>query len=209
MPRLLRLQDVRLTARPAAPPGYAFSSLVRLRLDWRLATLQIVIVPVAWLGFALMTASRGGPADPRLGLSLPRPTPLDLVVVLLTVAVALPVAHELAHGLVAASLGGRPVYGIGPGLAFCHVREFTGRNAYLAILGAPLVLLTVLGVAIVPVVPPVWRGPLLALLVANAAGAVGDLALLGRAVRLTGAALIADTREGFEVYLPIEAERPT
>lgn len=205
MPRLLRLNDVRLTARNATPPGYAFSSLVRLRLDWRLALLQVAIVPVAWVGFALLTAQIGGPVDPRLGLRLPLPTALDLAAVLLTIVVALPITHELAHGLVAGLLGGRPEYGIGPGIAFCHVREFTSRNAYLAILAAPLVLLSVLGVAIMPVVPPFWRGPLLALLVANAAGAVGDLALLVRAVRLPRAAAIADTREGFEIYLPLEA----
>src|SRR5438874_157137 len=53
-----------------------------------------------------------------------------------------------------------------------------------------------------PAPPRPLRGPALALLVANAAGAVGDLALLAQLARLPRGAVIADTRHGFEAYAP-------
>lgn len=202
MPSLWRLHDVRLTARAEAPPGYVYGRLCRLQLDWRLAALQVAIVPAAWFGFALLTAPLGGPATPRAGLALPRVGLLDLLAILQATVVVLPIVHELAHGLIAWLSGGRPVFGLGPGLAFCHIRALVDRNTYAVILGAPLVLLSVCGVTVMPLVPIFWRGPLLALLVANAAGAAGDLALLARVLPLPPGVLIADTREGFEVYQP-------
>lgn len=203
---LLRLQDVRLTARSATPPGYQFWQTCRLQLDWRLGILQALLVPAAWLAFVLITAPFGGPVDLRASLRVPPPTPIELVAIVATVVLALPAVHELTHGLVAGLLGGRPVFGIGPGLAFCHVREFVGRNAYAQVLGAPLLLISVLGVPLMAVVPAEGRGPLLGLLVANVAGAIGDIALLASVLRLPRAALIADTREGFEVYMPLTAD---
>ena len=114
--------------------------------------------------------------------------------------VVLPVVHELVHGAVAALYGGRPVYGIGPGVAFCHFREFVGTGAYAAILVAPLLVLSIVGVALMPITPGLLRGPLLAFLITNAAGAVGDIAALAQLFRLPAGALIADTSSGFEVY---------
>ncbi len=72
------------------------------------------------------------------------------------------------------------------------------RNA--AILVAPLLLISVVGVLLTPITPGLLRGPLLALLVTNASGAVGDIAALTQLVGLPRDALIADTSHGFEVY---------
>lgn len=205
--RLLRLTDVRATAEGSQPPGYRLVGRSRLNMAL-LAALNLAAFPVALVAFALLTAPRGGPLDLRafftgpFSFSVDPPLLLGIPLVLVTMVVVLPVVHELAHGLAVALCGGRPVYGIGPGLAFCHFREFMGRWQYAFILALPLALISLVGVAAMPAVPGLLRGPLLALLVANAAGAVGDLAFLAQLARLPRDVRIADTSEGFEVYRP-------
>jgi hypothetical protein len=205
----VRLGDVRETAAGTEPRGYRLVARGVLNLGL-LSVLNLAIIPPAWLGFALLTAPRGGPLDVRADGFTLRFGPLDLALVIATALLVLPVLHELAHGLVAALCGGRPVFGVGPGIAFCHMREWMGRGAYAAIVVAPLLLLSVGGVLAMPALPRLLRGPTLALLVANAAGAVGDLALLAQLARLPRGAVIADTRHGFEAYAPdgaVEGEK--
>ena len=211
--RLLRLTDVRATAEGSQPPGYRLVGRSRLNMAL-LAALNLAAFPVALVAFALLTAPRGGPLDLRafftgpFSLRVDPPILLGIPLVLLAMVIVLPVVHELAHGLAVALCGGRPVYGIGPGLAFCHFREFMGWWQYAFILVLPLALISLVGVAAMPVVPGLLRGPLLALLVANAAGAVGDLAFLAQLARLPRDARIADTSEGFEVYRPAAGAPP-
>jgi hypothetical protein len=112
----------------------------------------------------------------------------------------LPIVLELVHGAVAGAAGARPVYGIGPGVAFCHFRELVSKRVYAAILVAPLLVISIVGVALMPITPLLLRGPLLALLVTNASGAIGDLAALWQLRGLPRDALIADTNSGFEIF---------
>jgi Putative zincin peptidase len=207
MARLLRLSEVRETAEGEQPPGYALFRKGNLNLGL-LSVLSLVALPPAFVFFAFITAPLGGPFDLRGGeFSIPV-DPVGLVLVTIAALVILPVVHELVHGAVAALCGGKPVYGIGPGVAFCHFREFVGTWPYAAILVAPLLLLSIVGVVLMPVTPGLLRGPLLAILVTNASGAVGDIASLAQLSRLPPDALIADTSHGFEVYArTVEGDR--
>jgi hypothetical protein len=201
MSRLLRLQDVRATAVEDRPAGYELAG--RGRLDLKLLSiLSLVAFIPATLLFVWLTAMRGGPVRANNGQLNATFTLLALALIIVFALIVLPVVHELGHGVVASLCGGRPVYGIGPGIAFCHFREFVGKGAYAAILVAPLLFISVTGVALMPVLPDVLRWPVLALLIANASGAVGDLVALAQLLRLPRAVLIADTRAGFEYYLP-------
>lgn len=200
MPQLLRLSDVRATAAGSQPAGYRLRGRGHLNLGL-LSVLSLLALPVALVIFATLTAPLGGPL--RLGGKMSFAVgPLDIVLVLLAALVVLPVVHELIHGAVAGALGGRPVYGIGPGVAFCHFREFVGKWPYAAILVAPLLVISLGGALLMPLTPTPLRGPLLALMVTNASGAVGDLAALWQLVRFPSDILIADTNAGFEVYEP-------
>ena len=199
MARLLRLEDVRASAEGEQPDGYRLLRRGQLNLGL-LSLLSLGLMVPAFLFFVLITAPLGGPLDPGRGWVRPRFGPVDVLLVSVAGLVVLPVIHELIHGAVAALCRGRPVYGIGPGVAFCHFRELVGRRCYAAILVAPLVVISVVGVALVPLLPAIFGGPLLALLVSNAAGAVGDVAALLQLRGLPADALIADTRDGFEVY---------
>jgi hypothetical protein len=204
MPRLLRLSDVRATAEGIQPPGYRLRGRGQLNLGL-LSVLSLVALPIALLAFALLTAPLGGPLDLRGGVASFAVGPLDILLLLVAALIILPVVHELVHGAVAWTLGGRPVYGIGPGVAFCHFREFVGKWPYAAILIAPLLVISLGGVLLMPVTPGILRGPLLAVLVTNASGAVGDLSALWQLLRFPGDILIADTGAGFEAYEPDSA----
>ena len=144
---------------------------------------------------------RGGPVRANNGQLNCHLHLLALALMIVFALIVLPVVHELAHGVVA-SLCGAGGLRYWAGIAFCHFREFVGKGAYAAILVAPLLFISVTGVVLMPVLPDVLRWPVLALLIANASGAVGDLAALAQLLRLPRAVLIADTRDGFEYYLP-------
>jgi hypothetical protein len=206
---LLRLADVRRTAIHEAPPGYRLVTTGKLDLDQdrgRLGFLSLVALLVAVPLFILATGPLGGPFDPLAGRPLRvQANPLDLLGVLLTALIVLPVVHELTHGLVAAMVGARPVYGIVPPVAaFCHFERFVTRPQYALILAAPLVVISVAGVALMPVIPAWLKGQVLVLLTLNASGAVGDLWMLNVLRTVPANALIADTAVGFEAYLPAE-----
>ena len=204
MPRLLRLDEVRASAEGKQPPGYRLAKQVRLRVGLLNVVGVLLLLPVG-VGFALLTAPLGGPLDLRAGKFDLQFSLLEALLIVVVVTVIMPALHELVHGVVAALFGGRPVYGIGPGVAFCHVPELMGRWQYAAIAAAPLLVLSLAGVLAMPLLPPALRGANLALLVTNAVGAVGDLAALVEVARLPRGALIADTGDGFEAYVPPES----
>ena len=204
MARLLRLNEVRATAEGEQPPGYRLLRLGHLNLGL-LSVLSLVALPPAFVFFAFVTGPLGGPFDLRNGEFTFHVDLVGLALIIVVALFVLPVIHELVHGAVAAFFGGRPVYGIGPGVAFCHFREFVGIGAYAAILVAPLLVLSVVGVLLMPVTPGLLRGSLLAFLITNAAGAVGDIAALTQLFRLPAGVLIADTSSGFEVYVRDES----
>ena len=199
MPRLLRLSEVRATAEGEQPPGYRLLGKGHLNLGL-LSVLCLVILIPATLFFAFLTAPLGGPLDLRGGSGGFQFGLADLLLLTLAAGVVLPVLHEAVHGAVAGAAGARPVYGIGPGVAFCHFRELVSKRVYAAILVAPLLVISIVGVALMPITPLLLRGPLLALLVTNASGAIGDLAALWQLRGLPRDALIADTNSGFEIF---------
>src|SRR5918998_405901 len=72
---------------------------------------------------------------------------------------------------------------------------------------APLVVLTAAGLLAMPLLPPALRAADLAMLVTNGVGAVGDVAALLAVARLPRRALIADTADGFEAFVPADLPR--
>jgi hypothetical protein len=212
VPRLLRLADVRQTAADEAPPGYRLAMVGRVDLN-RLGLISIGALLVAAPLFMLLTAPLGGPIDLLGGRVAVAVGLLDVLVAFVVGALLLPVLHELIHGLAAQAVGARPVYGVAPPIAaFCHFERFVTRGQYAVIVVAPLAVITLGGLALMPIAPDWLRGQLLLLMILNASGAVGDLAMLAQLPRAPRDALIADTAVGFEAYAPdrfIVASTPT
>ncbi len=75
-------------------------------------------------------------------------------------------------------------------------------SAYLVIGLLPLVGISLLGLALVPFVPESWVVPLWAFMTINAAGAIGDLIMVGWTLRLPRGAVVQDYHTRTVAYVP-------
>jgi Putative zincin peptidase len=128
-------------------------------------------------------------------------TLLDLFLVIIGF-VAYIVLHELVHGAFFWIYSrNRPKFGFRKGYAYAAAPGwFFPRGQYLVIALAPFVLLSILGMALVAMVPV---GAIVAILfgmVANAAGAVGDMWIAVKVLREHRKILIEDWGDGMNFY---------
>jgi hypothetical protein len=136
-----------------------------------------------------------------------------LVEIVLGASIALvvvPFIHEAAHGLAALVLGAKPAFGVGPGYAYTTFREPMGRWAYLTVGLAPLVSGSVSGMLLAVA----WAGGrewVIFACIVNAAGAIGDLWMSWRILKLPRNAIYYDLADGFAALVPSHAfnQRPT
>lgn len=114
--------------------------------------------------------------------------------------------HEGVHGMMMRLFGARPVFGIwweiGVAYATAPGHPFT-RNQFVAIAVAPLVVLSVGGVLMLPFAPP-WLIPALLVFVAfNISGAAGDVWMTVLCLGYPAEAMVIDERDGIRVFLPV------
>ena len=124
-----------------------------------------------------------------------------LVDTLLVIFVTL-IVHELVHGLFFwLFTHERPAFGVGPGYAFAAAPAwYFPKGRYLVVGLSPLLLLSAVGLALIPVVPAAWLLMVSLAIVFNAGGAIGDAYIC---VRIAGEArdiLVRDSGDGFEIY---------
>lgn len=168
-----------------------------------LARASIPLLLGSGAGFAALDVAvwllRGSGPLPGPGGPLPRIGLLGLVNLAAYVAV-LPL-HELVHGAVIVALGGRPRFGARWPIALyatAPAQLFT-RRGYRAVALGPLVAMSLAGVALTLLTPPLSAYLWLAW-VGNAAGAVGDLAMVRELREFPADTLIEDTETGFVAY---------
>jgi hypothetical protein len=110
--------------------------------------------------------------------------------------------HELVHGLFfwAYTLA-RPVIGLKLFYAYAAAPGwYLPRGRYLIVALAPLVLLTGFGYAALLVITPIAALPLLFGITMNAAGSVGDIAVVIWLLRHPGPALVEDVGDAVHLY---------
>lgn len=185
---------------PPDPPGYRRIAYERIPMN-RVALLGLVSAPI-WFGIFLFASGLLGNARE---LSSFRISFLDLLFGILLLLIVVPVVHEAVHGVAAQVVGVHPSYGIGPGYAYTTFLEPVGKGQYLLIGLAPLVVLSIIGVAVMVLVPSI-AGLTLVFLVGNAAGAMGDVWMAWRTVQLPADASIYDLADGFVAYLPLNED---
>ncbi len=140
-------------------------------------------------GFSLIS-------DSGITITLP-----GLVLVILCMVIAI-VLHELIHGMFFWIFShSRPRFGFRNGYAFASAPGwFFPRGLYLVIGMSPFVLLSLLGMALLIVVPDGAIFPILFALVINASGAVGDLWITARILWERKDVIIEDVGDGFKMY---------
>jgi hypothetical protein len=112
------------------------------------------------------------------------------------------VLHEAIHGLFFwIFTRSKPVFGIKLLFAYAGAPEwYVPRNQYSIVGLAPLILISVGGFLVIPLTSLYVAQPLLLGMVMNAAGAMGDIYVCVKVLRLPPDVLIQDTGFVFDVY---------
>lgn len=169
----------------------------------QLASRSLWLLLGSTVGFAALDiAVRGAHhSGPLLGTGSPVLRAVALVAANIAAYVVMIPLHEALHAAIILGLGGRPRFGLKlPLAAYCTApgQLFT-RNGYTVVALAPLIGLTIVGVALTWLAPDLGACVLFGL-AGNVAGAVGDLAVVGRLRQLPASTLIADTETGYTAY---------
>ncbi len=117
------------------------------------------------------------------------------------------VVHEAVHGLFFwLFTGRRPGFGLKGAYAYAAAPAgvYVPRNRYLVVGLAPLVLITLVGLLLVTVMPPVMLPALLVFVTFNAAGSVGDLLVSGWLLTFPPTVLAQDAGDVMTLYGPAE-----
>lgn len=189
------------------PPGYGPLGSISLKENRRLfILLNLLGIPWAVLCavfFIVMAGLLGGlRGSGEVTLTLP-----DLLLGLLALTLSLFVTlilHEMTHGLFFwLFTRARPHFGFKGAYAYAAAPGwYIPRPPFLLIGLAPLVILSALGLLILPFVP--FPGSLLLLfaLFTNAVGAIGDLYMVARLLTVPRRALIEDVGDSIRWFAP-------
>ncbi len=179
-------------------------------LYWKLShhkTLLVVlnVVGLALMGLALVLflawARLWQPAVTSLKMRIGQMTG-TLIAIPLTI-----VLHELTHGLALRGYGARPKYGViwQQGMFYATAAGYAfRRNAYLVIALAPLVGLSLVGMALLMFPLAEWLAWVIAICAAlNVGSAIGDMWLVRVALGYPSSAYIVDEKDGVRVFMPV------
>jgi hypothetical protein len=182
-------------------------------LAWRLdishntcLNILLQLVGLAWMALAGALLTLGLLwIRPEINQALKAGFRLDMLTSLIVIIAVMAVTillHELVHAFFFWFFTRRiPRFGLGAGYAFAAMPDwFFPKNQYLVIGLSPLVLLTVTGLAACAFAPQGWLAALLAGMVINAGGAIGDIVVCWRIARDAPDVWIKDTGDVFQLY---------
>ena len=180
----------------AAPELAGYRQVAHERMDTgKLSIAGVALIPLWAVGFLAIVGILGGRSEYSFEFTWRGPF------LLLALVVAVTLLHEVIHGVVAAALGARPAFGVGPGIAYTTFLEPMNHAAYLSVGLAPLLFISVAAVA----AALVWSaaaGWLITAAIVNASGAIGDLWMAYRIIRSPRGARFYDLADGFAVLAP-------
>jgi hypothetical protein len=118
------------------------------------------------------------------------------------------VVHEAIHGVFFwLFTRSRPVFAYKIWYAYATAPGwYLPRGQYLIVALAPLVIISLVGLGLMAVLPLSWLAPLLFLLIMNAAGAVGDLAVAGWLILQKPGVYAADRGDAVTLYQRIGSD---
>ena len=130
---------------------------------------------------------------------------LSIVIALVLVSIVVIIVHEAIHGIFFwLFTKKRPVFGFKWAYAYAAAPEYyIPRDQFLVIGIAPLILISLVGLALFPVTSFVVTLILVLTLTMNAAGAIGDLYVVGWLLTRPASLVIQDYGDGMTVYGPL------
>ncbi len=190
------------------PANYRLASAISMKDQRLLIKLNIagffLLILFGWLFSAAAFWLRPNEAAASLTFEFSGAGGLLTVLVVLIITFVTIVLHEGIHGLAFMIFAKvRPTFGFRWVYAFAAAPGyFIPRNRYLPVALAPLVVISLLGVALMAVVPAQWLTAILLACVVNASGSVADLWVVWLLLRLPPKALASDLGEAIELYVP-------
>jgi hypothetical protein len=171
------------------------------RLMWllQLLALPLALVVLVWLGLYTYWVR------PDLVFALAEIVfPLSAILVIFAVTFLTIILHELVHGLLFwLYTRERPKFGFSLLYAYAAAPGWYFKtNIYWLIGLGPLIVLSLLGMLLLPFIPLAWLGYLLLAIFLNATGAVGDLYIVIRLAFEPAGTLVQDEGTGFRVFRP-------
>lgn len=169
-----------------------------------LAALSVVVFGAVFLGLASLVR------DPvtwgALSLSLSGSDWWRGILYVVVLTAVMLILHEGIHGIAFRLFTGEwGVFAFKGLYAYAAAPDwYLPRNQHIVTALAPFLGISVLGVALMAVVPAGWVPTLLLILVLNAAGAMGDLVIVGWLLTKPPAALVNDYGDGVKVYVHVE-----
>jgi len=187
----------------ALPPGYreAHAARVSQPSTWLplLALTLAALLVSAGLVFGALAAYHVAGAPLVIGAL---PNDVSRLLGYALVLAVLPL-HEGVHGWMIRRCGHSPRYGLKWYALYTTADSaYFRRDEYLRVLLAPLVLITLGGMAVLLFLPAGAASWVALAVVVNASGAGGDLWMAIIARRCDPAALICDEADGMRIYLP-------
>ncbi len=190
------------------PPGYVLAGEIDLANDQRamviLSVASLVLLVLTGIGFAqAIDALR--PLDQPFAGSFVIGSFQSLLLFFVTIIAAtfiVIVIHEAVHGMFFwLFTRERPQFGFRGIYAFAAAPDwYLPRLQYAVVGGAPLLLISLLGLAISPLLPAAVLPLLLFVLALNASGAVGDILVLAWIARSRRGSLFRDRGDAIERY---------
>lgn len=203
-----------MQATQSLPTGYAPLGSVTLKENRRLLIL-LNVLGIPWFIlcalFFFAMASLLSPANDASGsgvVSLSLTDMLLAFVVIVAALAAMLVLHEAVHGIFFwLFTRSRPLFAFKGLYAYAAAPGwFIPRWPFLVIGLAPLLLISLAGLVIMPFIAFPFSLVLILALIANATGAIGDLYLMIRLLFVPQDALIEDWGEGIRWFAPAGQE---
>jgi hypothetical protein len=191
---------------PTLPLYYEQDSTIDLAKDKTLLiNLTIASLALFFVFGGIFTILAGviSPALTRSGsIAIDLPTLLLALVAISAITVLVMVVHEFIHGLFFWTFThSKPEYGFKGVYAYAAAPDwYIPRNQFLVIGLAPLIILTLLGLVLLRFLPSPGVVMVVFGMTLNAAGAVGDIFIVGLALRKPASCLFRDFGTGITLY---------
>jgi len=188
------------------PPDYLEQASLDVSRDKKAMLLLnlaglLLLIPFGWLFATLFAVIRPNVATISLAFS-GLGSFLLVGVQMLLVVLGVVLCHELVHGLFFWwYTGSRFHFGLGMGYAYAAAPDwYLPRHQHRVVGLAPLVLISLLGLTLLPFLPTAVLPYLFVALLFNAAGSVGDLAMVGWLLLKPSHTLVRDTGPAIYIY---------
>ncbi len=188
------------------PAGYAEAGKIdldnnRVALFWLNVAGLVLLFPTGWLLWLAVFWLR---PDFRMQGTVSGGEFFLLIAAMLVALVVMVVVHEAIHGIFFwLFTRERPVFGFKGWYAYAAAPGwYIPRAAYFVAALAPLVLMTLGGLALLPLVPEWLLLVVLFIVWINAVGAVGDIAVVGWLLLQPASVLAQDLGDAVILYRP-------